>query len=244
MILRGGVDPESQRRVFQRLTAVKVNARDGMQKAFKRAGQSWHVGVSKRFAGSTGPRSLRNRSGALQRSIKDVVTGSELRDLKLTLSVQGTPYARIQEFGGEVKPKKGKYLTIPTSFNQRDGNNKAEFPSAKALIAAHPKTTFFRRTAKGRLFLFWDKATKKTVVSRSRKISDIRAGSVEKGAAIPMFQLVKSVDIPGPNSPSKRGPSRLGVYDTWRDELPNLRKDLAKISEGIASGVASSLGGA
>ena len=53
----------------------------------------------------------RARTGHLRRSIKAVARGVGL-DSEIRLSAN-TPYAGVQEHGGTILPKKGKYLTIP-----------------------------------------------------------------------------------------------------------------------------------
>lgn len=243
-MIEGHLDPQSVRRVHARLSGVKTGLTKGLRGSFVRNGDKWEKGVQSRFGGdSTGPRNLRNRSRRLYGGIGHKVTGAALGDLKLEMFVKGVPYARKQEFGGEIKPKNAKFLTIPTVFNQQP-SGLARFPSARSLIAAHPKETFFQRGKRGGIFLFWTDPTVKAIRSSTRKVSDRRAGGVEKGAAVPMFSLVKKVDIPGPFSPSKRGPSRLGVHDTWREQIPTLRADFQKLASNIASGTASALGGA
>jgi len=238
--LSGGVDPASLKRTLERIRGTTTKARDGMRNAFERSGARWQGAVRGRFnTGSTGPRSLHSRTGFLGRAVKYDVKGSALGDLKLSMRVAGASYARMQEFGGEIKPKNAKFLTIPTSFNKK-ASGATDFPSARALIAAKEGQTFFRRTAKGHLFLFWDKFEKKSVRARTRKFSDIRGGSVAKNAPVPMFLLVKKVDLPGPNSPSKRGPSRLGAHDEAKSEREGkLGKDLRKIGADIAADISS-----
>jgi hypothetical protein len=63
-------------------------------------------------AGTTG-NSLSRRSGDLVASLKAAaqVIGSDMSSLHATLG--GVFYARIQEEGGTIVPKKAKYLTIP-----------------------------------------------------------------------------------------------------------------------------------
>lgn len=54
---------------------------------------------------------LQNRSGALRRSIdNEFATPASLRAATFS---RGVPYAAIQETGGTVKPRRGKYLTVP-----------------------------------------------------------------------------------------------------------------------------------
>ena len=55
---------------------------------------------------------LNVRSGALARSFGALVTGVSFADLRATVYTD-SPYARLQEHGGTVRPKNAKALTIP-----------------------------------------------------------------------------------------------------------------------------------
>lgn len=220
----------SLRRLEARVRSEPKAVHKEMRPAFEKWGSNWQKGVQARLEGGD----LKSRTGALKRSIQQRVTGGSLDELTLRMESAGNlAYARAQEFGGVIRPKTSKYLTIPTSFNKK-ASGAADFTSARALISAHPNDTFFRRTDKGRLFLFWNDPTKKEVVSRTRKFSDLRAGSVAKGAAVPMFQLVKSVDLPGPRSVKNRRASRLGFYDTWNAQKTARNADLVRLGLGVA----------
>jgi len=54
---------------------------------------------------------IRRRTGALARGWKVVVRGQGLHLVGILFT--NVPYARIQEFGGTVRPKKGRWLWIP-----------------------------------------------------------------------------------------------------------------------------------
>lgn len=123
------------------------------------------------------------RTGKLARSIAhDGKSGTnEAKDDSFVRRVgstmgYGTGYAAIQEFGGVVRAKKGKYLTVPIGqlghkYLRQYGNN---------MRSANLE---FRKTKDGRAFLF--------VPSQMTK-----AGKVKKGTGIPVFRLIQSVRIP------------------------------------------------
>jgi phage gpG-like protein len=62
-----------------------------------------------RLSGNNG---LNRRSGDLARSFKTKIRGHGLKDLEAHF-ITHSKYARIHEYGGTIKPIKGKYLTIP-----------------------------------------------------------------------------------------------------------------------------------
>jgi phage gpG-like protein len=80
------------------------------------------------------------------------------------------PYAEIHETGGVIRPKKGKYLTIPFPYNQTPAG--VTKMSARRMFQQYPDTTFI---AKGIIFRKLRKSDK----------------SIQ-----PMFWLKKSVTIP------------------------------------------------
>jgi len=66
--------------------------------------------IQERLSG--GPGALRRRTGQLARGWKVVVLG---RDLQLVgVLFTNIPYARIHEFGGVIKPRKSRWLWIPS----------------------------------------------------------------------------------------------------------------------------------
>lgn len=58
---------------------------------------------------------LKTRSDSLRKAFAHAATGSDMDSLKFAAGTihRGLPYAHIQEFGGEVTPRKGKFLTVP-----------------------------------------------------------------------------------------------------------------------------------
>jgi hypothetical protein len=107
---------------------------------------------------------LKVRTGTLRRSIEQ---RSRARGKKITGTIGSRlPYAKIQEEGGTVRPKKGQYLTIPTQFAK----------TAAGVVRGGARSfanTFIQRSKRGNLLIF-------------QKTGD---------GIIPLFLLVKSVRI-------------------------------------------------
>lgn len=119
---------------------------------------------TKRLRGRPG---LKKRSGRLAQSFIGEVTGNNLANLHMQYGTN-VKYAAIHEFGGVVRPKKGKYLTIPLKDNLLpSGVMKRSLRSFQFV--------YFRRSKKGSLLAF--------------------AGD-DKDDMKPMFVLVRSVKIP------------------------------------------------
>jgi hypothetical protein len=68
-------------------------------------------------------RKLRTRSGHLRASVGGRVTGERLGTLRALLRVGGgrAGYARLHEKGGTIRPKRGRYLTVPLPEALRPG---------------------------------------------------------------------------------------------------------------------------
>jgi len=117
--------------------------------------------VSKKLSGNP----LKRRTGRLAQSITSLVTRTE----KDIIGRVGTnvKYARLHEYGGEIKPKRAKWLTIPLAA--------AKTPAGVARGRARDfENTFFKFSSAGNLILF------------QRRGDNI----------IPLFLLKKSVTIP------------------------------------------------
>lgn len=72
--------------------------------------------ATRQFASYTGKspsHGLQTRTGQLRRSIRHEVRGSSIADLSLRMYVIGRQ-ARIQEYGGDIRPVRARALTIPT----------------------------------------------------------------------------------------------------------------------------------
>ncbi len=207
----------SLKRLEARARNKPADVHKALRPLFVKWGTEWEREVGARFNGGGG---LKSRSGALARSLKSATSGDSLDSLTLRMqSIGNLSYATKQEFGGVIRPTRSKYLTIPTRFNRTGGGEgTARFPSARALIAEQGKNTFFARSKAGNLFL-WQKNPN---------------GAVRKSAgggkgAVPMFLLVKEVDLPGPRSQKHKGPSRLGFYDTWNAGKAKRAADLIRL---------------
>ena len=95
---------------------VFVHAKGDFQKSSRNLQQTMTQRVT------SGP--LRRRSGALARSFKSAVSGTDLRTLSASVFT-GSTYAPIHEYGGTIKAKRaykgvpgGPYLNIPTQSNK------------------------------------------------------------------------------------------------------------------------------
>ncbi len=130
-----------------------------------RHGRPWPSG--------TGPTSLSRRSGDLIASIRKSVkvsgvftaTGGEVR------GVIGSPlvYARAQEFGATITPKRARWLTVPLPAAM-DSRGVMKLPKARD----YPRT-FVAKSRRGNLIIFQKRGGKKIV---------------------PLFVLKKRVKIP------------------------------------------------
>lgn len=69
----------------------------------------------KRFSRNGGGDTLRTRSANLVRAFKAEVGGTDIYSLSMRAGTlhQGLPYAWVQEFGGNITPKRAKWLTVP-----------------------------------------------------------------------------------------------------------------------------------
>lgn len=133
------------------------------RKAFKEHGLAFREAmIRERFTGFTtsAPREggrNQNRTGTLRRSFGSEVVGGLGKGTPLTLAVfsSGVKYARMQEYGGEVRPKSSKYLTVPLpDAMTRSGVVRA---SARELFQQYPDQMSVVRSPKsGQLFIVSD----------------------------------------------------------------------------------------
>lgn len=124
-----------------------------MRKSFDQHGFIFEGHVrSTLFGGDPG---LTGHTGKLARSVGHTrPEGGKLGDLRMRVFVGGgvAPYARIQEFGGVVRPKRSKYLTVPLPDNLTAGGV-ARYKSARDLFGSRPKDTFIARSRAGNLVI-------------------------------------------------------------------------------------------
>ena len=170
------IDANDRARINKMLsseTAQKIGR--VMFKAFQQAGALVEGQLKENVAGNI----LKVRSSRLMNSIGSRV---EVKGDQVVATIgsgarmgEPVPYSRIHEVGGTIRPKKGKYLTIPTD-NARTlgGDGKAGF-TAKNLF-------------NGGISGF----TGGVIIGKT--IFGIMQG--RKNKLLPLFTLVKSVDIP------------------------------------------------
>lgn len=141
---------------------------------------------------------LKRRSGALMRSIKTDVKGATLSALSGSVFSSKVPYSAIQETGGRVVAKRayrgvqgGPYLNIPLSSNK----------TAAGVMRKTAKQVF----REGGFMI------------KSRKGKHLVMGA----NGVPMFVLVKQVDIP----------ARLGMRKAAENEVPLLINRLRNLMQ-------------
>lgn len=115
-----------------------------------------------RFHAGRSGAGVQTRSGALGRSFGVEIRGTDLDSLIVLTRSSGVPYARIQEAGGIIRPRRSRYLAIPLGA--------AKTPSG--VLRAPPRAwadTFVRRIGGGRLLIMQQR----------------------KGGAVPLFLLTR-----------------------------------------------------
>lgn len=171
-----------------------------VKRALDRAGAAHTRTMTRRFVpyGSGDP--IQTRSGALRRSFGWETRGTGL-DTELAMFSAGLPYARMQEYGGTIRPKNKRYLTIPLP----DALTPAGIMKGGArLVSKGSKYT----TADGDpTFIFRSKAGKLLIGSRAKN-----------GATKLLYVLRPSVTLK----------PRLGFAETFdRITLPLLEAELS-----------------
>jgi hypothetical protein len=105
--------------------------------------------VKERYSGPTGPEGtgrLAVRSNTLRSRVRHEITGTARTGLEARVYIRQTAggfdpvYARIHETGGIIKPKKGRFLIIPTRRSRT-----AAGVSAGRSPRHHPEGFFVRR---------------------------------------------------------------------------------------------------
>ncbi len=230
----GKVHEASLRRLTRRFASMPERAARDSKVMLKSWGEAWRSAMLDRV-GRGGDGGLATRTGALKRSLRSGVEGSGLSDLRLRNVSAGVAYARVQEEGGEIRPQNGRYLTIPLDA-AKTAAGVARF-SARQFIDSHPGETFFARKG-DRLTLMWapDKVKSGGPTSPGRFAVNATSGGTKAARVIPMFALVRKVEIPGPKAPTKKRPSRMGFFDTWRGQARDRRADLVRLARSIGGG--------
>lgn len=113
---------------FQDLIArLSTRVPAAINRAMRTAGAAHTRAMAKRFEPYQGRRSgfdtsIQTRSGALRRSFDFALRGSGA-DAELRMFSAGLPYARTQEYGGTIRPKNKRYLTVPLPDALTAGGN-------------------------------------------------------------------------------------------------------------------------
>ena len=168
------------------------------RRAFIRAGARWERDVKDSFQPYKKGRSprggIQSRSGQLRRTIRykagPATSNPGSVSVLLIAGDARTPYARTQEFGAEIEPVRGQYLTVPLD----DALTPAGVVSGKALLRRIGNRYF---TDYGPTFIYESAA--------GNKIIAVKHG----GGILNLYVLKRSVTIPGPETTGD--PSSLGA---------------------------------
>lgn len=185
------------------LSMVAGKARTAMNKALASWGRAyWRRLVEERLSGRPG---LNRRSGNLSRDWV-VETSGEADEMSVTVRTQGAAnaYAGIQETGGTIKPKNGRYLWIPLAANLMS-NGTARLTPSQAIQQPH--------------FISWNKGPiffGKSPVKQSKK------SFAENFGIVPLFVLKTSVTIP----------PRMGAGQLFQSMLPDLKTSISDAISG------------
>ena len=100
---------------------------------------------------------LQNRSGMLRRSFGfTVIEESKYDPITLLVYSMGVKYARLQEYGGTIRPRRSKYLTIPLK-DALTPSGVQRYSSARDLFNYHPDQMSVVQSPKSRkLFIVSD----------------------------------------------------------------------------------------
>lgn len=152
------LDPQPFHDLISKLSAHVPAA---INRAMNKAGAAHTRAMAKRFESYQGRRSgfdtaIQTRSGALRRSFGFALGGSGA-DAELKLFSAGLPYARTQEYGGTIRPKNKRYLTIPlpdalTPAGVLKGGARL-VPRGKGYATADGDPTFIFRSKRGNLLV-------------------------------------------------------------------------------------------
>jgi hypothetical protein len=195
----------------KKLGGVSGAMRKEMRKGFRLIGADWerHVKDSIRPGGkgNQGGSDLHNRTGALRRSVKFQLMKAPSLGVNLIVGGKGAPHARLQEEGGTVKPRRGKYLTIPLDNAKtasgalsgrykirRGGIRKTRSGKTRVVFKTDKGETFIYKSKKGNLLI----AIKRT----GRKKINLKRDT--------LYVLKKSVRVR----------ARLGAWDAIRLDGP------------------------
>lgn len=198
-------------------TAATANVRESVAQI---GSQFLRTFLQERFRNYDGKKGekVASRTTALKRSfgVQQNADGS------VSIGSSGVLYAGIQETGGTIKPKKGKFLTIPLKAAQQpNGATRGQAKLVKKGGAWHTD---------GRVPGATDTAT---FIRRSGKGTPIIYVQGRKGEPLPLYALVKSSKIP----------ARLGFMRTWQQQEPTREKQYVVALDRVGRAFVQSLSG-
>jgi|GEM_PF-5941692 len=192
------------------LAKLAGSVKEQMNAELRRFGAQWERNVKSNFGpggrnAQGGPR-VRARTGALRRSVGFRLLASQ-NAVMLTVGDRATPYAGLQEYGGTVRPTRGKYLTIPlptakTSAGALSGSYRLRPGGLRRGRNGRVRRVF--KTDKGETFIFRSKQGNLIIgVKREGTKFDPKRDSI--------YILKKEVKVP----------PRLGAWDAARFSGPH-----------------------
>lgn len=215
------------------LNVVRPAMADGLSRGLDRSARLWDRAMQQRMRRKGGnstfgspPGTIGRRTGSLARSLNFRVQrgfDKKLSSVRLVLFTAGVPYARVQEYGAVIRPRRAKHLTIPGKANltaagvARKGSARSWFREFERTgdVAVVPS-----KTHRGTLVVLWRK-------TRRSKWQH-------------WWTLVKQVTIKGPKTTGDK--SRLGFRDTWdsqQDERAALiQREVQAAINGLKRGIA------
>lgn len=204
-------------RLEKALRDAPEETRKGLSRVLTRAGVL-HENVVKRrrfgvYRGRAYADKLQRRRGSLANAYA-VTTRPSASRLEMVAGIRsglpGSSYARIQEFGGTVRPKRGKYLTVPlpaalTGSGALSGRYRIRRSGSRYVTDAGP--TFIFKSKRGNLIV-----------------------AVKQGANVkPIYVLRRQVTIR----------PRFGFFDAWaaieRSRIPAWTDQVARGALGEGS---------
>lgn len=190
----------------------------GMRRAFDTTGQVYEDNMKREHFTGAGKDSfinpfkdkLRTRTGKLKQGIQYRLRGKTISQLGLSMISRG-PSVFLHEFGGTIKPKRAKYLTIPTR---------------EAMTRGGAVKGGFRLTQRGGEHMTADGDP--TFIIGDLGAKGTAGIYVDKGDnLIRIYTLKKQVEIP----------ARLGFFREWRERVHGrLTREISKALSEAARG--------
>jgi hypothetical protein len=237
--------PRTPQQVAALLDRLPAQAGALLRVALSKAGQDHLSALYKRFSDRLGGDTLHTHSRRLIDSLGYRVSGDALGDLELRTFSAGVPYARLQEFGGDVAPRNVRNLTIPQPAALTEGGD-LRF-TARELLQRRPDA-FFLHTRSGQTWIVAPK-TPRPAAPRAPYVAK-PPGPGAKLLRKKPYQARTAADAGGGRKDlvfyfllvphAVHVPPRLHFRQTW-DELAGKRRQL--LEKGLAQAVAAATGG-